>query len=74
MNKDNKELQSDEKNQGKLRRELGLPSVIFFLFGYVVGAGILIQTGVTAGETGPALWLAFIIAGIPNIINAIIIS
>ena len=57
----------------KLRRELGLWSVIFFVFGYVVGAGILIQTGVTAGVTGPALWLAFLIAGIPSVISAILI-
>jgi APA family basic amino acid/polyamine antiporter len=65
----------NEKNEsqgGKLKRELGLTSVVFFIFGYVVGAGILIQTGVTAGETGPALWLAFIIAGIPQLINAVI--
>ncbi|MHA1488933.1 MAG: APC family permease [Promethearchaeota archaeon] len=59
--------------EGKLRRELGLSSIIFFIFGYVVGAGILIQTGVTAGVTGPSLWLAFIIAGIPNILSAIIV-
>ncbi|MBD3216187.1 MAG: amino acid permease [Candidatus Lokiarchaeota archaeon] len=62
-----------EKEQGKLRRELGLGSVIFFLFGYIVGAGILLQTGTAAAETGPALWLAFIIAGIPNVVSAIII-
>jgi APA family basic amino acid/polyamine antiporter len=57
----------------KLRRELGLWSVIFFVYGYVVGAGILIQTGVTAGVTGPSLWLAFLIAGIPSVISAILI-
>ncbi|TFF85957.1 MAG: amino acid permease [Promethearchaeota archaeon] len=62
-----------KKENKKLRRELGLVSVVFFLFGYIVGAGILIQTGSAAAETGPALWLAFIIAGIPNVINAIII-
>jgi len=64
--------EKENNSEGKLKRELGLSSVVFFIFGYVVGAGILIQTGVTAGETGPALWLAFIIAGIPNLINAII--
>ncbi|MBD3196474.1 MAG: amino acid permease [Candidatus Lokiarchaeota archaeon] len=62
-----------EKEQGKLRRELGLGSVVFFLFGYIVGAGILLQTGTAAAETGPALWLSFIIAGIPNVVSAIII-
>ena len=61
------------EDEVKLQRELGLWSVIFFVFGYVVGAGILIQIGVTAGVTGPALWLAFLIAGIPSVISAILI-
>lgn len=61
------------EEETKLSRELGLWSVVFFIFGYVVGAGILIQTGVTAGVTGPALWLAFLIAGIPSVIGAILI-
>ena len=61
------------KEEVKLQRELGLWSVVFFVFGYVVGAGILIQTGVTAGVTGPALWLAFLIAGIPSVVSAILI-
>ena len=65
-------MENINKNEGKLRRELGLGSVIFFIFGYVVGAGILIQTGAVAGQVGPSLWLAFIIAGIPNVIYAII--
>lgn len=65
--------EKENNSEEKLKRELGLGAVVFFIFGYVVGAGILIQTGVTAGETGPALWLAFIIAGIPNAIMAIII-
>jgi len=64
--------EKENNAEGKLKRELGLGSIVFFIFGYVVGAGILIQIGITAGETGPALWLAFIIAGIPNLINAII--
>ncbi|MHA1724351.1 MAG: APC family permease [Promethearchaeota archaeon] len=67
-------LNENAANEGKLRRELGLSTVVFFIFGYVVGAGILIQTGVTAGITGPSLWLAFLIAGIPNILSAIIVA
>ncbi|MHA1757939.1 MAG: amino acid permease, partial [Promethearchaeota archaeon] len=67
------EKKNENIKEEKLRRELGLGSVVFFIFGYVVGAGILIQTGVTAGITGPALWLSFIIAGIPNVISAILI-
>jgi len=47
--------EKENNAKGKLKRELGLGSIVFFIFGYVVGAGILIQTGVTAGETGPAL-------------------
>jgi APA family basic amino acid/polyamine antiporter len=59
--------------KSKLKRDLGLGSVIFFIFGYVVGAGILIQTGAVAGQTGPSLWMAFLIAGIPNVIYALLL-
>jgi APA family basic amino acid/polyamine antiporter len=65
--------EKNESKDGKLKRELGLTSVVFFLFGYIVGAGILLQTGTAAAETGPGIWLAFIIAGIPNMVSAIII-
>ena len=65
---------SIDESKPKLKRELGLGSIIFFIFGYVVGAGILIQTGVVAGTTGPSLWMAFIIAGIPSVISTIIIA
>lgn len=58
----------------KLRRELGLWPVVFFLFGYIVGVGVLIQSGITAGITGPALWLAYMLAAIPAIINALVLS
>lgn len=64
--------QSNNEDEGTLHRELSLFSVVLFIFGYVVGAGILIQTGVTAGTTGPALWLAFLIAGIPQILMAFV--
>jgi APA family basic amino acid/polyamine antiporter len=67
------ERKNQKKEQGKLKRELGLSSIVFFLFGYIVGAGILLQTGTAAEQTGPSLWLAFIIAGIPNVISAILI-
>jgi APA family basic amino acid/polyamine antiporter len=67
------ENKKQKKEQGKLKRELGLPSIIFFLFGYIVGAGILLQTGTAGEQAGPSLWLAFIIAGIPNVISAILI-
>ncbi|TXT63361.1 MAG: putative Amino acid transporter [Promethearchaeota archaeon] len=63
----------DNQEGGKLKRELGLTSIVFFLFGYIVGAGILLQTGTASAQTGPGIWLAFIIAGIPNMISAIII-
>jgi len=65
--------QKKDAEKGKLKRELGLISVTFFLFGYIVGAGILLQTGTAAAISGPGIWLAFIIAGIPNMISAIII-
>ncbi|MBD3254305.1 MAG: amino acid permease [Candidatus Lokiarchaeota archaeon] len=67
-----KELKNVKSDEGKLQRELGLFSVVLFIYGYVVGVGVLIQSGVTAAITGPMLWLAFVIAAIPAIINAII--
>jgi len=62
-----------KKKVGKLQREVGLWPLIFFIFGYVVGVGVLIQSGITAGITGPMLWLAFLLAAIPAVINAIIL-
>jgi APA family basic amino acid/polyamine antiporter len=62
-----------EKKEGKLQRKVGLWPLIFFIFGYVVGVGVLIQSGITAGITGPMLWLAFLLAAIPAVINAIIL-
>ena len=62
-----------KKMEGKLQREVGLWALIFFIFGYVVGVGVLIQSGITAGITGPMLWLAFLLAAIPAVINAIIL-
>jgi APA family basic amino acid/polyamine antiporter len=68
-----KNIEDIKKQEGKLQRELGLWTVVFFIFGYVVGVGVLIQSGVTAGITGPALWLAYALAAIPAIINAFIL-
>jgi len=62
-----------KKREGKLQREVGLWPLIFFIFGYVVGVGVLIQSGIVAGITGPMLWLAFLLAAIPAVINAIIL-
>ena len=62
-----------KKKEGKLQRKVGLWPLIFFIFGYVVGVGVLIQSGITAGITGPMLWLAFLLAAIPAVINAIIL-
>ncbi|MCP4760649.1 MAG: amino acid permease, partial [archaeon] len=62
-----------ENKEGKLKRELGLFQVVMFIFGYVVGAGILVQAGSAAAYTGPSLWIAFIVAGIPNLLGTLIL-
>jgi amino acid transporter len=47
-----------------LRRALGLPLVLAYGVGVMVGAGIYVLVGAVAAEAGHLAWLAFAIAGI----------
>ncbi|MFN7991000.1 MAG: APC family permease [Candidatus Micrarchaeia archaeon] len=47
----------------KLKRELGLISLVLYGIGVIVGAGIYSLIGIGAGLAGDMLWLAFLIAG-----------
>lgn len=51
--------------ENQLDRSISLAGAVFTLIGYVVGASIFILVGPLAGEAGPALWLAYILASIP---------
>ncbi len=47
-----------------LERELGLTSIIAISMGAMIGSGIFILPGLAMAEAGPAVILAFVIAGI----------
>lgn len=49
----------------QLDRSISLTGAVLTLIGYVVGASIFILVGPLAGEAGPALWLAYILAAVP---------
>lgn len=46
-----------------LKRSIGLFSGLAILVGFVVGASIFVVPGELAAEIGPAVWLAYLIAG-----------
>ena len=48
----------------ELERDLGLPSVVAISMGAMIGSGIFILPGIAMAEAGPAVILAFVIAGI----------
>src|SRR6201996_8657561 len=54
-----------EASDKGLKRALGIPSLIAFGIGGIIGTGIFVLTGLAAAEhAGPAIVLSFIIAGI----------
>ncbi|MEE8077628.1 MAG: hypothetical protein V3T18_01430, partial [Pseudomonadales bacterium] len=56
----------------RLQRKIGLSGAVFLLVGNVVGASIFILPGQLAGIAGPAVFIAYLIAGIPAIMNCLI--
>lgn len=57
-----------EIQTAKLKKVLGLSDVLGFVLGSIVGAGVLILTGVGIGLTGKGVVLAFLISGLLNIV------
>jgi APA family basic amino acid/polyamine antiporter len=47
-----------------LKRSLGLPSLLFYGVGVIIGAGIYSVIGAAAGEARDGLWVAFAIAAV----------
>jgi basic amino acid/polyamine antiporter, APA family len=58
--------QTDPAELG-LKRELGLTDAVSIEIGSMIGAGIFALTGMGIGITGPAVPLAFVIAGLPMV-------
>jgi basic amino acid/polyamine antiporter, APA family len=55
----------DEASSKKLVRALGVPQLIAFGIGGIIGTGIFVLTGLAAAEhAGPAIVISFIIAGV----------
>jgi basic amino acid/polyamine antiporter, APA family len=55
----------DEASDKRLVRALGVPSLVAFGIGAIIGTGIFVLTGVAAAtHAGPAIVISFIIAGI----------
>lgn len=52
-----------------LKKVLGLTDVLGFVFGGIIGAGVLVMTSIAIGLTGKGVILAFAIAGIINCVN-----
>src|ERR1700684_2098011 len=55
----------DEQAEKKLVRALGVPALIAFGIGGIIGTGIFVLTGLAAAQhAGPAIVISFVIAGI----------
>ncbi len=58
--------------KARLQRNLGLGSAVLLIIGNVIGASIFVLPGGLAGLTGPALFIAYLIASVPALLNCII--
>ncbi|MEZ5557727.1 MAG: APC family permease [Pseudomonadales bacterium] len=56
----------------RLERKIGLGGAVFTLIGYIVGASIFILPGQLAGIAGPAVFLAYLLAAVPALVNCLI--
>ncbi len=54
-----------------LNRTLGLPMLIFYGTGMILGAGIYSIIGRASAQTGETLWLGFVLAGISALLTAL---
>ncbi|MGE0622038.1 MAG: APC family permease [Pseudomonadales bacterium] len=59
-------------SSGRLERKVGLAGAVFLLIGHIVGASIFILPGQLAGIAGPAVFIAYLIASVPAIVNCLI--
>jgi APA family basic amino acid/polyamine antiporter len=61
-------------NQPSLHRTVDLKSAVFILIGFVVGATIFVLPGTLAADAGPAVFLAYLFAGIPAIFTCFVMA
>ncbi len=60
--------------EGKLRKEISVPHGILLLIGTVIGASAFILIGPLAKETGPGLWLSYLLGAIPALFIAVVFA
>lgn len=60
-----------KKGNNLLKRDVGLFGVIAIAAGSVIGAGPMVLAGGASALCGPAVWLAYLVIGVPLIIVAI---
>ncbi|MDD5495015.1 MAG: APC family permease [Dehalococcoidia bacterium] len=60
--------------EGKLKREISGPHGVLLLIGAVIGASAFILIGPLAKETGPGLWLAYVLGAIPALFIAMVFA
>lgn len=61
-------------SQPTLERTISLPGAVLLIIGYVVGATIFILPGSLAGEVGPSVYLAYILAGVPALFACFVMA
>lgn len=54
-----------------LRRTLGLPALLFYGVGVIVGAGVYSILGAATGLAGGLVWVSLLIAGVPALLAAL---
>jgi APA family basic amino acid/polyamine antiporter len=63
-----------ENQLANLKKVMGLTEVLGFIFGQIIGAGVLILTGIGIGLTGKGIIWAFLISGVLNCFYCTVIS
>ncbi len=61
-------------SQTTLHRTVDLKSAVFILIGFIVGATIFVLPGSLAVDAGPAVFLAYIFAGIPAVFACFVMA
>ena len=60
-----------DREAGRLRRSLGLGSLVFYGVGLTLGAGIYSILGEAAGTAGKALWLSFLLGSLAALLTGL---
>jgi APA family basic amino acid/polyamine antiporter len=57
--------------EGRLRREVGLPGAVLLGLGSMVGTGVFVSVGIAAGVAGPAVLASILLAALVAIVNGL---